>query len=100
MDNFISTFLNNPESIGFPVLFVFLLVWVMKQNNAREERYLNTIDDLTESLKQVERIETTVNRINERAGEHEWGFEEYFGDKASCTLILINEDVKTNTIIE
>ncbi|EOH75811.1 MULTISPECIES: BhlA/UviB family holin-like peptide [Enterococcus] len=71
MDNFISTFLNNPESIGFPVLFVFLLVWVMKQNNAREERYLNTIDDLTESLKQVERIETTVNRINERVGEHE-----------------------------
>ncbi|OJG64669.1 hypothetical protein RV07_GL004045 [Enterococcus malodoratus] len=43
----------------------------MKQNNAREERYLNTIDDLTESLKQVERIETTVNRINERVGEHE-----------------------------
>jgi len=69
MDNFISTFLNNPESIGFPVLFVFLLVWVMKQNNAREERYLNTIDDLTESLKQVERIETTVNHINERIGE-------------------------------
>lgn len=70
MDNFISTFLNNPESIGFPVLFVFLLVWVMKQNNAREERYLRMIDELTESLKQVERIETTVNHINERIGEH------------------------------
>lgn len=70
MDNFISTFLNNPESIGFPVLFVFLLVWVMKQNNAREERCLHTIDELTESLKQVERIETTVNHINERIGEH------------------------------
>ena len=70
MDNFISTFLNNPESIGFPVLFVFLLVWVMKQNNVREERYLHTIDELTESLKQVERIETTVNHINERIGEH------------------------------
>ncbi|MGL9749169.1 BhlA/UviB family holin-like peptide [Enterococcus sp. DIV0170] len=70
MDDFISTFLNNPESIGFPVLFVFLLVWVMKQNNAREERYLQTIDELTESLKQVERIETTVNHINERIGEH------------------------------
>lgn len=69
MDNFISTFLNNPESIGFPVLFVFLLVWVMKQNNAREERYLNTIDGLTEALKQVERIETTVNHINERIGD-------------------------------
>ncbi|MFQ9628363.1 MAG: BhlA/UviB family holin-like peptide [Enterococcus avium] len=70
MDYFISTVLNNPESIGFPVLFVFLLVWVMKQNNAREERYLNTIDDLTESLKQIERIETIVNRIRERIGEN------------------------------
>ena len=70
MDNFISTVLNNSESIGFPVLFVFLLVWVMKQNNAREERYLNTIDDLTESLKQIERIETIVNRIRERIGEN------------------------------
>ncbi|WP_313631426.1 BhlA/UviB family holin-like peptide [Enterococcus devriesei] len=70
MDNFISTFLNNPESIGFPVLFVFLLVWVMKQNNTREERYLKTIDDLTESLKQVQRIETTVNQIHDRMSEH------------------------------
>ncbi|MHC5215391.1 BhlA/UviB family holin-like peptide [Enterococcus sp. LJL128] len=66
MDNFISTFLENPESIGFPVLFCFLLVWVMRQNNSREERYLNTIDELTESLKQVENIEKTVNKINER----------------------------------
>ncbi|MTD42455.1 hypothetical protein GIX45_28270 [Erwinia sp. CPCC 100877] len=66
MDNFVSTFMQNPESIGFPVLFVFLLVWVMRQNNAREERYLKTIDDLTESLKQVENIEKTVNHINER----------------------------------
>ena len=70
MDNFISTVLNNPESIGFPVLCVFLLVWVMKQNNAREERDLNTSDDLTESLKQIERIETIVNRIRERIGEN------------------------------
>lgn len=69
MDEFISTFLNNPESIGFPVLFVLLLVWVMKQNNAREERYLNTIDGLTAALRQLEKIETTVNQINERIVE-------------------------------
>lgn len=71
MDEFISTFLNNPESIGFPVLFVLLLVWVMKQNNAREERYLNTIDGLTAALRQLEKIETTVNQIHEKIGEHE-----------------------------
>ena len=38
----------------------------MKQNNAREERYLNTIDGLTAALRQLEKIETTVNQINER----------------------------------
>ncbi|MFC0276747.1 BhlA/UviB family holin-like peptide [Enterococcus devriesei] len=69
MENFISTFLNNSESIGFPVLFVFLLAWVMKQNNSREERYLKMIDDLTEALKQVEKIETAVNRIQGKFGE-------------------------------
>lgn len=71
MDEFISTFLNNPESIGFPVLFVLLLVWVMKQNNAREERYLNTIDGLTAALRQLEKIETTVNQIHEKIEEHD-----------------------------
>lgn len=71
MDEFISTFLNNPESIGFPVLFVLLLVWVMKQNNAREERYLTTIDSLTAALRQLEKIETTVNQIHEKIEGHE-----------------------------
>jgi hypothetical protein len=49
MDALLSSLLENPESIGFPILFVGLLVWVMKQNNEREDRYLNTIDELTGS---------------------------------------------------
>jgi hypothetical protein len=57
--------LENPESIGFPILFVGLLVWVMKQNNEREDRYLNTIDELTGSLKQIERLERTIRQICE-----------------------------------
>ncbi|MGX7301558.1 BhlA/UviB family holin-like peptide [Enterococcus gilvus] len=65
MDALLSSLLENPESIGFPILFVVLLVWVMKQNNEREDRYLNTIDELTGSLKQIERMERTIRQICE-----------------------------------
>ncbi|AXG40360.1 MULTISPECIES: BhlA/UviB family holin-like peptide [Enterococcus] len=65
MDALLSSLLENPESIGFPILFVGLLVWVMKQNNEREDRYLNTIDELTGSLKQIERLERTIRQICE-----------------------------------
>ncbi|MBS5820810.1 MAG: hypothetical protein KIC85_06530 [Enterococcus gilvus] len=65
MDALLSSLLENPESIGFPILFVGLLVWVMKQNNEREDRYLNTNDELTGSLKQIERLERTIRQICE-----------------------------------
>ena len=65
MDALLTSFLEHPENIGFPILFVCLFVWVMRQNNEREERYLNTIDALTLSLKQVERMERTIQRMYE-----------------------------------
>lgn len=58
--------LKNPEQITFAVLFVSLLVWVMRQNDKRELRYQNTIDKLTDSLKDVETIKTTVQNINDK----------------------------------
>lgn len=58
--------LKNPEQITFAVLFVSLLIWVMRQNDKRELRYQNTIDKLTDSLKDVETIKTTVQNINEK----------------------------------
>ena len=57
---------SNPEQISFAVLFVVLLVWVMKQNNTREERYQNTIDKLTDALGDVEAIKSTVDKIHEK----------------------------------
>ena len=57
---------SNPEQISFAVLFVVLLVWVMKQNNTREERYQNTIDKLTNALGDVEAIKSTVDKIHEK----------------------------------
>ena len=66
MDKLLESLLSNPEQISFAVLFVGLLVWVMKQNNTREERYQDTIDKLTNALGDVETIKSTVEKINEK----------------------------------
>ena len=62
MDKLLESLLSNPEQISFAVLFVGLLVWVMKQNNTREERYQDTIDKLTNALGDVETIKSTVEK--------------------------------------
>ncbi|EGP5556550.1 hypothetical protein DW627_10375 [Enterococcus faecium] len=66
MEELIKAALSNPQQISFAVLFVGLLVWVMKQNNTREERYQDTIDKLTEALGDVEAIKSTVEKIHEK----------------------------------
>ncbi|EME3566942.1 BhlA/UviB family holin-like peptide [Enterococcus hirae] len=66
MEELIKAVLSNPQQISFAVLFVGLLVWVMKQNNTREERYQDTIDKLTEALGDVEAIKSTVEKIHEK----------------------------------
>ena len=66
MDKLLESLLSNPEQISFAVLFVGLLVWVMKQNNTREERYQDTIDKLTNALGEVETIKSTVEKIHEK----------------------------------
>ncbi|EMF0150138.1 hypothetical protein NXO50_002512 [Enterococcus hirae] len=66
MDKLLESLLSNPEQISFAVLFVGLLVWVMKQNNTREERYQDTIDKLMNALGDVETIKSTVEKIHEK----------------------------------
>lgn len=66
MEEIIKAVLSNPQQISFAVLFVGLFVWVMKQNNTREERYQDTIDKLTEALGDVEAIKSTVEKIHEK----------------------------------
>lgn len=66
MDKLLESLLSNPEQISFAVLFAGLLVWVMKQNNTREERYQDTIDKLTNALGDVETIKSTVEKIHEK----------------------------------
>ncbi|EGP4729615.1 MULTISPECIES: BhlA/UviB family holin-like peptide [Enterococcus] len=66
MEKLLESLLSNPEQISFAVLFVGLFIWVMKQNNEREERYQNTIDKLTNALGDVEDIKSTVEKIHEK----------------------------------
>ena len=54
---------ENPENVTFATLFIGLLVWVMRTNTDRENRYMQIISDLTESLKSLDLIEKTVNEI-------------------------------------
>ncbi|WP_042956898.1 BhlA/UviB family holin-like peptide [Enterococcus faecium] len=66
MEKLLGSLLSNPEQISFAVLFVILWVWVMRQNDAREKRYQNTIDKLTDALGDVEAIKSTVEKIHEK----------------------------------
>ncbi|EGO8395428.1 hypothetical protein PSN78_002729, partial [Enterococcus faecalis] len=50
----------------FTTLFVGLFIWVMKQNSDRERNYQETIGKLADSLKDVEDIKTTVEKIHEK----------------------------------
>ena len=66
MEKILESLLSNPEQISFAVLFVILWVWVMWQNDAREKRYQNIIDKLTDALGDVEAIKSTVEKIHEK----------------------------------
>ncbi|AIM25012.1 BhlA/UviB family holin-like peptide [Melissococcus plutonius] len=66
MEKLIECMLTNPEQITFAALFVCLLIWVMRQNDAREKRYQGTIDKLTNALGDVEAIKNTVDKIHEK----------------------------------
>lgn len=58
--------LVNPEQITFAVLFVGLLIYVMKTNDTREQKYRETIDRLTSSLVILEDIEEKVDSLHEK----------------------------------
>jgi Mg2+ and Co2+ transporter CorA len=60
--------LASPEQITFAVLFVGLLVYVMKTNDAREKQYRETIDRLTTAVSTVNHIEKKVNKISSTLG--------------------------------
>ena len=66
IEEFVRGLLTNPEQVTFTTLFVGLFIWVMKQNSDRERNYQETIGQLADSLKDVEDIKTTVEKIHEK----------------------------------
>jgi len=54
----------NKDMIFF-VLFIFLFYWVLKKNDEREKRYINTIETLGKQLGIVEDIKLAIDRMEE-----------------------------------
>jgi Protein of unknown function (DUF2762). len=50
----------------FAVLFLFLLLYELKDSRNREQRYVSTISALTDRLGVVEDIKNEVTRLNEK----------------------------------
>lgn len=65
----IEAMLTNGQTISFGILFVGLLVYVMKTNEAREENYRDTIKNMTEVLGVgIEQLKGMVDDIKGKMG--------------------------------
>ena len=65
----IEAMLTNGQTISFGMLFVGLLVYVMKTNEAREENYRDTIKNMTEVLGVgIEQLKGMVDDIKGKMG--------------------------------
>ena len=64
----IENLLVNGTELTFSVLFIGMLLYVMKNNDEREQRYQKTIDTLTLSLKGYEDLKEDVKYIRNKMG--------------------------------
>lgn len=60
--------LTNGEQLTFSVLFIGMLLYVIKTNDAREENYRQTIKELTQSLNGFEDLKNTIDEIKRKIG--------------------------------
>ena len=58
--------MSNGEQITFSVLFVGMLLYVIKTNDAREQNYRDTIKELTTALNGFEDLKTTIDDIKRK----------------------------------
>lgn len=50
----------------FATLFVGLVIWILKTNDEREKRYINTIDNLTTKVSEkIVKIEDDISEIKD-----------------------------------
>ena len=61
----INAAMTNGEQITFGVLFVGMLLYVIKTNDAREQNYRDTIKELTTALNGFEDLKSAVADIKQ-----------------------------------
>lgn len=64
----IENFLVNGTELTFSVLFIAMLLYVIKTNDTREQRYQQTIDTLTSALNGYQDLKDDVTFIREKLG--------------------------------
>lgn len=64
----IENLLTNGTEITFSILFIAMLLYVIKTNDAREQRYQETINTLTTALNGYEDLKEDVRYIREKVG--------------------------------
>ena len=62
----IQSVMSNGEQITFSVLFVGMLLYVIKTNDAREQNYRDTIKELTTALNGFEDLKTAIDDIKRK----------------------------------
>ena len=55
--------LTNGDQITFSLLFIGMLLYVIKTNDAREQNYRDTIKELTTALNGFEDLKASVSEI-------------------------------------
>ena len=64
----IENFLVNGTELTFSVLFIAMLLYVIKTNDTREQRYQQTIDTLTSALNGYQDLKDDVTFIKNKLG--------------------------------
>ena len=60
--------LTNGTEITFSILFILMLLYVIKTNDAREQRYQETINTLTSALNGYQDLKEDVSYIRQKVG--------------------------------
>lgn len=68
MEQLLNMCINYAEEITFTALFLFLFIYTLKANDKREQKYIHTIDKLTDALKELDIVKQMVEKINDRLG--------------------------------
>lgn len=64
----IENLLTNGTEITFSILFIGMLLYVIKTNDAREQRYQETINTLTSALNGYQDLKEDVEYIRQKVG--------------------------------